>query len=316
MTFRVEKVKTINCPHCNVSLDVSAARALSAVACPQCGGEVIVPAKVGSMMIVKLLGEGTGSIVYLAQDRVLGREVALKVMKVQASNVPGRQSGVDEARALLLLNHPNVIKVYAIDTRRGQPCIIMEPLMGGSMKEMIRNGANNDEARVLDIGIQVAKALAETSRRGLLHLDVKPGNVLFDSAGVAKLMDFGFAAIDPDDQLNEILGTPYYVSPELVRQLPPDLRADIYSLGASLYHVLTGKAPFEAPTIKQLILARLNSPPPDIRAARPDLHPATADTIRKMMQEDPDDRYKNYKDLIDDLTEALEDVQAKRAQQS
>ncbi|QNN25238.1 serine/threonine protein kinase [Planctomycetales bacterium ZRK34] len=316
MAFHVERVKKVQCDACKTSIDVSTAKPLSAVACPKCSAPVIVPAKVGSMMITKLYGEGTGSIVYKAHDRVLGREVALKVMKILPTDQPGRQSGMDEARALLLVNHPNIVAVYAIDTRRGQPCIIMEPLDGGSMKERLKPEVGMDEAEVLSIGIQVCKALHETSRRGLLHLDVKPGNIMFDAAGVPKLMDFGFAAIDPDDQLNEILGTPYYVSPELVRQLPPDLRADIYSLGATLFHAVTGHAPFEAATIKALILARLNSDPPDPREYRQDLHPLTAETLMRMMQEDPDDRHMDYTEVMEDLEDALDAVKERDAAKS
>jgi len=316
MAFHVERVKKVRCDQCGQQVDVAAAKPLSAVGCPDCGAEVVVPAKVGSMMITKLYGEGTGSIVYKAYDRVLGRDVALKVMKIMPADQPGKQSGLDEARALLLVNHPNIIAVYAIDTRRGQPCIIMEPLEGGSLKDYINEDQGMDEARALEVAMQVAEALRETSRRGLLHLDVKPGNIMFDHAGVPKLMDFGFAAIDPDDKLNEILGTPYYVSPELVRQLPPDHRADIYSLGASLFHVLTGHAPYEAATIKQLILARLNTDPPDPREYRKDLHKLTAETLMRMMAEDSEDRHLDYTELLEDLEDALEAVKERDAAQA
>lgn len=314
MAFHVDRVKVHKCPHCGASVDVSAHKPLNTVACPQCGKAFSVPARMGSMLITRLLGVGTGSIVYQATDQVLGKEVALKVMKTDgggSADKAAAQSGLDEARALLLVDHPHVVKVHAIDTRRGQPCIIMELLTGGSLKDPIDEHQRVDEARVLRIGIEIAEALRETAARGLYHLDVKPGNIMFNDAGVSKLCDFGYAAIDPDEDRREILGTPYYVSPELVRQLPPDHRADIYSLGATLFHALTAEAPFEDPNddIKKILLARLNTHPPDPRTKRADVHPKTAAVIMEMMEEDIDDRYRNYDDLIAALKAALMEVE-------
>ncbi len=308
MAFQVERVNEMICPRCKYRIDTSACKALSDVRCPSCGETHTVPAKLGSMVILKLMGQGTASVVYEAEDRVLGKRVALKVMRAMKETDVGKQSGLDEARALLLLDHPNVVKVYAIDTRRGQPCIIMELLRGGSLKDVLENQGPVDEKRGLRIGIQLASALSATTARGLLHLDVKPGNVMFDENGNAKLLDFGYAAVDPDEDRNEILGTPYYVSPELVRQMPPDFKADIYSLGATLFHIMTGEAPFEAQTIKQILLKRLNTTPPDILKYKPTLSIGTARIISKMMQEDPADRYANYTELVSDLEFALHAV--------
>jgi len=308
MSFQVEKLNRTECRACGASVDLAQAKVLSTIACPNCGADVTVCAKVGSMLITRLLGVGTGSVVYEAEDRVLGRKVALKVMKILDDSEVGKQSGLDEARSLLLINHPHIVKVFAIESRYGQPCIIMELLPNGSLKDLIAGGQNVDEALALSIIAGIADALKITSDRGLLHLDVKPGNVMFDVEGVAKLCDFGYAAIDPDDDLNEILGTPYYVSPELVRQLPPDLRADIYSLGATLFHILTGVPPFESDDddIKRILLMRLNQPAPNVRSIPldPPLHDKTAHVVARMLEEDPDDRYRNYDDLIADLEAA------------
>jgi serine/threonine protein kinase len=298
------------CPGCGANLDISQARPLSRGTCPGCKHQITIPAKVGSMLITGILGEGTGSVVYRAQDRVLGRDVALKVMKGDDGRAAGWQNGIDEARSLLLINHPNVIKVHAIDTRRGQPCIIMELLTGGSMKDMLEAEALPSEQRVLETALDVCKALAETSRRGLLHLDVKPGNIMFDESGRAKLLDFGFAAVGIDDRPDEIIGTPYYVSPELVRQEIADERADIYSLGATLFHVLSHVPPFDHASLRELILQRLKAPPPDIRKVRADISPRTALCLMKMMHPEKELRYRNYESLITDLECALRNLPA------
>ena len=310
MSFNVDRVNELVCPGCKYRIDTSQTKPLTMTRCPGCGQMHTVPARVGSMMINRVLGQGTGSVVYEATDRVLGRQVALKVMKTLKDGEPGKQSGLDEARALLLVNHPNVVKVYAIDTRRGAPCIIMEVLPGGSLKEMMEREGAMDEARVLQIGIEVARALEATSASGLMHLDVKPGNIMFDVAGHAKLLDFGYAAVDPDENRNEILGTPYYVSPELVRQWPPDFRADIYSLGATLFHAVAGKPPFDDDSIKHILLKRLNSPPPDVMGVKPRLNTKTARVIARMMEEDVTDRHATHQAVIAELEAALAAVKS------
>jgi serine/threonine protein kinase len=313
MSFNVDRVNELACPGCKYRIDTSQAKPLTVIRCPGCGQMHTVPARVGSMVITGVLGQGTGSVVYTATDRVLGRQVALKVMKTLKEDEPGKQSGLDEARALLLVDHPNVIKVYAIDTRRGAPCIIMEVLSGGSLKELMEREGAMDEARVLQIGIDIALALEATSTKGLLHLDVKPGNIMFDDKGRAKLLDFGYAAIDPDEDRNEILGTPYYVSPELVRQWPPDFRADIYSLGATLFHAVAGQPPFDDESIKTILLKRLNSPPPDLLKVKPKANLKTARALARMMEEDATDRHATHRALVADLEAALAAVLASRS---
>ena len=304
MTFRAERVKELDCPRCGRGLDAAEARPLSTIRCPHCSGKVRVPAKVGTMLVTRLLGQGTGSLVYEATDRVLNRRVALKIMKDRGETDLGSQSGVDEARALLLIDHPNIVKVYAIDTRRGPPCIIMEVLTGGSLKELLAEGRALDEKRALLFAIDVAEALKETSNRGLLHLDVKPGNIMFDAEGTTKLLDFGFAGVDIDDQPKEILGTPYYVSPELVRRENPDARSDMYSLGATLFHALTGRPPFDEGTVKELILARLSQPAQDVRELTPGVSERTARTVARMLERLPERRHHDYDELLRDLRTA------------
>lgn len=305
MGFHAERVKEHPCPACQQTVDTAAARPLSTIPCPNCGRPMTVPARVGAILITRRLGEGAGSCVYAARDNILNREVALKVMKHRGEDDPGTQSALDEARALLLIDHPNVVKVYAIDTRRGQPCIIMERLHGGSLQDLIDTGQPLPEPRALRIAIDLARALDATSASGLLHLDVKPANVMFDNVGTAKLLDFGFAAVGIQDPANEIIGTPYYVAPELVRQESPDLRADIYSLGATLFHALAARPPFDGPTLRDIIRARLDQAAPDLRDLRPDLHEKTAAVIARMLNAEKTQRYRQYTPLLRDLEEAL-----------
>ncbi len=230
----VASVKSVNCPFCGTKLNTVKCRPLKDVKCPACGGKVKVPGKHGSMRVLRKIGEGTGSIIFEADDRVLGRRVALKVMKSRGKNDLGKQDIMDEARSLMMLDHPNIVKVYAIDSHTGELCVIMELLEGGSMKDLIQKNGTIEEDRALEMAIDVAKGLDAAHLRGLFHLDVKPANIMLDKDGTAKVVDFGYAmyGLDADVAENEVPGTPYYVAPELVERETPDLRADIYSLGA------------------------------------------------------------------------------------
>ncbi|MBI1372236.1 MAG: protein kinase [Phycisphaera sp.] len=307
MSFAVKRVKDTDCPKCGYHMDVSAYKPLTRVPCPNCGTQVPVPAKLGAMYIHTLIGEGTGSIVYEAFDRVLGQPVAVKVMKQRKDNL-GKQDNLQEARSLLMLDHPNVVKVHAIDTRRGQPCIIMEVLRGGSLKERFKEEGSIPEKEAVDIGIQICRGLHEAHEHGLLHLDVKPGNIMFDKGGIPKILDFGYAGVDVDDKPSEILGTPYYVAPELVRQETPDVRADIYSLGASLFHIISGTPPFDGEKIKDLVVKRLKEPPPDVRKYNSAVSERTSRVLQLMMAQDKDDRYDDYPETISALEGALEEL--------
>jgi len=158
----------------------------------------------------------------------------------------------------------------------------------------------------------VAEGLQAANSIGLIHGDVKPANILMDDQGLAKLVDFGIARLG-GGQINDsdALGTPHYVAPEQASRQSLDFRADMYSLGATLYHALTGTPPFTGKTIKEILQARLKGPPPDVRAARADLHPATAALVSRMMNIDPADRYASYDDLLADLRKTYQVVTQK-----
>ena len=163
------------------------------------------------------------------------------------------------------------------------PYIAMELVPAGSLdKEMGKNPGTLDVAYVMRVGQQVADALALAAESGLVHGDVKPENVLFDTDGNAKLVDFGLAAMQGDS--DEIWGTPYYISPEKVRRQKIDYRADIYSLGGTLYHVLTGVPPFDGPDPTAVVKARFNGPPKLPSEIRPEIPPEVDAIIMRMLE--------------------------------
>ena len=234
-------------------------------------------------------------------DRRGGIKVMLKSLGADPKFVERFQR---EAQAAARLNHPNIAQIYSFGQEQGMPYIAMELVPGGSLdKEMDANPGTLDVAYVMRVGQQVADALALAAESGLVHGDVKPENVLFDSDGNAKLVDFGLAAMQGDS--DEIWGTPFYISPEKVRRQKIDYRADIYSLGGTLYHVLTGVPPFDGPDPTAVVKARFEGPPKKPSEIRPDIPPEVDSIIMRMLELEPSMRYPTYQSLLGDFKRYL-----------
>ena len=263
------------------------------------------PSDFGHFVLEKELGHGGMGGVYLARDKMLDRRVGIKVMLKSLGDDPAFVERFQrEAQAAARLNHPNIAQIYSFGQENGMPYIAMELVSGGSLdKEMETNPGTMDPVRVMKIGQQMADALSLAAEQGLVHGDVKPENVLFDTDGNAKLVDFGLAAMQGDS--NEIWGTPYYISPEKVRRQKIDYRADIYSLGGTLYHALTGVAPFEGEDATEVVKARFNGPPKKPSEVRPDLPPEVDPIIMRMLEVEPSMRYPTYQSLLGDFKRFL-----------
>ncbi len=263
------------------------------------------PSDFGHFVLEKELGHGGMGGVYLARDKMLDRRVGIKVMlKSLGADPKFVERFQREAQAAARLNHPNIAQIYSFGQEQGMPYIAMELVPGGSLdKEMEANPGTLDVVYVMRVGQQVADALALAAESGLVHGDVKPENVLFDSDGNAKLVDFGLAAMQGDS--DEIWGTPYYISPEKVRRQKIDYRADIYSLGGTLYHVLTGVPPFDGPDPTAVVKARFEGPPKKPSEIRPDIPPEVDAIIMRMLELEPSMRYPTYQSLLGDFKRYL-----------
>ena len=264
------------------------------------------PAEFGHFLLEKELGHGGMGGVYLGRDRMLDRPVGIKVMLKSLGDDPTFVERFQrEAQAAARLNHPNIAQIYSFGTEQGMPYIAMELCTGGSLdKDMEKNPASMDPVKVMRLGRQLAEALALAAEQGLVHGDVKPENVLYDTEGNAKLVDFGLAAMQGDS--NEIWGTPYYISPEKVRRQPIDYRADIYSLGGTLYHALTGQPPFEGVDATAVVKARFDGPPPKPSEIRPEIPKEIDDIIMRMLELEPSMRYPTYESLLGDIRRYLD----------
>jgi serine/threonine protein kinase len=306
-----EPVKQIACPHCNAELDVSDFSVFEDIVCPACQKTIKVPGRLGNFILIDELGRGAMGCVYLARDESLGRLVALKVMRREYGDDPKMLETLQkEAKAMATLNHRNVVSVYSFGREQGQPFFVMELLQGERLDAMMANGGIVDEVRLLEIALDVAGGLEAAGSAGLTHGDIKPANILMNEAGVAKVVDFGLARfMDPDAEI-EIWGTPYYIAPEKARKKGEDSRSDQYSLGATMFHALAGKPPFNGENPTKVVLAALKEETPLISEYNPDLCPRTVSVIRRMMDKTPNKRYPTYASLRSDLQLALSDARA------
>jgi serine/threonine protein kinase len=291
---------------------------LSTTPCTRCGFPIMMPMRLRQFELRSVIASGGMGTVYRAFDVMLEREVAVKLMKRElAEDNQALESFHREARACAALNHTNIIHIYTFDEYDGQLYLVMEVADHGSLDSRIEKEQHLPELDVLDIGIKVASALDSALKKGLLHRDIKPGNILFNAEGEPKLVDFGLARkAESEEDESALWATPYYVAPEKVRRLKEDFQSDMYSLAGTLYHALTGHVPFEAPTIEDVLAAHVHTPltPPSLVV--PGVTQPTSDALVIAMAKNPAERFASYDEFIMALTAARSQllVQTFRAQ--
>ena len=266
------------------------------------------PRQIPGYKLLGRLGAGAMATVYKARQLSLNRLVAVKILPKKFSQSPEFiKRFYAEGRAAAKLNHPNIVAALDVGRHGDAHYFIMEYVEGHTVHEHLVKEGPYSEADALAIAIQIAKALNHAHKAGLIHRDVKPKNILITSDGVAKLADMGLARAVSDREAAEAeagkaFGTPYYISPEQIRgKVNIDLRADIYNFGASLYHIVTGKVPFEGPDVSAILLKHLDEPivPPD--HINPELTNGICEIVELCMAKEPLNRYATTTDLIEDL---------------
>lgn len=295
------------CSACGTLMDVSNETPYSQVYCPSCGQSLRVRKQFNNFTLLELLGEGGMGSVFKSMDLNLKRNVALKILRRECSaNVEEREKLAQEARLTASINHPHVVKVYSFGEDHGQFYLAMELVEKGSLDELMGIQKRVAEVQILEVGIQIAAGLQAALEVGLIHRDIKPGNILFADAHTAKLVDFGLALVmdEAASERGEIWGTPYYIAPEKLDHQPEDFRSDIYSLGGTLFHAIAGRPPYEATTASMVALKQLKSLPVSLQSFAPDVSSETAYVINRMLAKSPDDRYATYEELIEHLSYA------------
>ena len=263
----------------------------------------------GNYQLERELGQGGMGTVYLAKDSGLNRYVALKILRSDLGDDPSfSRKFLEEVEVTASLAHPNIIRVFTLGEQEGRLYLVMEHLDEPSLENRMDKQTKVSEREVLEIGIGIASALQFAHEEtGLIHRDIKPGNILFGRGNIPKLADFGLAAGARSalGQQDEIWGTPYYVSPERLLREPEDIRSDIYSLGATLYHAIAGRPPFEAETAEEVAKRHISDRPPPLRSLCPNAQEQTVFTIDACLAKKSSARGEGHTELLKQLADAL-----------
>lgn len=295
------------CPSCGTLMDVTAQEPFAQIFCPSCGQNLRARKQFNNYRLIELLGQGGMGSVFKAVDCNLNRHVALKILKKEFSgNEEERAMLAEEARITASINHPHVVKVFLFGEDHGQFYLAMELVGKGTLDDLMALQRRVSEAQMLEVGIQIAQGLEAALEHGLIHRDIKPGNILFVDSHTAKLVDFGLAIVmdEAASKVGEIWGTPYYIAPEKLESIPEDFRSDIYSLGGTLFHALSGRPPYEAETASMVALKQLKSQPVSLQAFAPDVSSETAYVVNRMLAKNMNERYDSYAELIEHLSYA------------
>jgi serine/threonine protein kinase len=254
--------------------------------------------RVGRFKLLALLGQGAMGRVFRAEDTMMQRHVALKLLPrtvKRGSNSIGAEMLIREARAAASIEHVGAVQIYEINEAGDVYYIAMELLEGGSLRDLVKAAGPLDVTRSCLLAAEAAETLAFAHSVGVVHRDVKPANLMLNRSGRCKVVDFGLARVDDPSDLTSFLaesvGTPQFIAPEILTGTPASAQSDIYSLGGTVWYLLTGHPPFEAGTSQELLQKHLSCPLPDLKLVRPDVPKGLAEALAKALAKRPGERY-------------------------
>jgi serine/threonine-protein kinase len=268
--------------------------------------------KLGRYQLIEIIGEGAMARVYKAYDPEINRPIAVKLLKQQlASDEQYRVRFLREARGAGILSHPNIVTIYDVGVDGERPYIAEELVEGMTLADVIRSERKLSPMEIVDIGIQLARALDYAHKRGIIHRDVKPGNImLVANSTTVKVADFGICRIDKGDAteltqataMGDVLGTPNYMSPEQVMGQKVDARSDLYSAGVVLYKLLTGSLPFEGDSIITVAVKIAQTEAPTIDRLRADVPTSLRRVVERALRKQPDKRFQSGEEMAQALS--------------
>ncbi len=269
-----------------------------------------IPSQIGKYLLQKEIGRGTCGVVYSAYDPFVAREVAIKLAMTNSAMDPAQSIQQNreffaEAHAAGLLHHPHIVSVFDAGVEERISYIVMELVDGDTLAELARPPRELSIEQIVDIMFQCAKALDYSHKRGVLHRDIKPGNIMLSKQGVAKIMDFSIAEVMQGELRllpESVVGSPAFMSPEQIRKEAMGPSADLYSLGSVMHYLLCGEPPYVAQDIKRLLDMVKLAPAVDPRNKRPDLPELLVEIMLKLQQKDPLQRFQSGQELAAALT--------------
>lgn len=260
--------------------------------------------------IIKTLGEGGMANVYLAHDTYLDRNVAVKVLRGDLANDEKFVRRFQrEALSATSLSHPNIVEIYDVSEDDGQYYIVMEYVDGKTLKQVLKQRGHLSVTEVIDIMLQVTDGMAHAHDAYIIHRDIKPQNIMILSNGMIKITDFGVAIALNSTQLtqtNSVMGTVHYIPPEQANGKGSTIRSDIYSMGIMMYELLTGLLPYKGDNAVEIALKHLREPLPSVRKFDSSIPQSIENVIIKATAKNPKNRYKDAREMHDDLKTALD----------
>ncbi|MFT5129279.1 MAG: serine/threonine protein kinase [Rhodothermales bacterium] len=299
------------CPSCLQRIGVTRAMSGSSVQCPQCEAHIVVPqvfllagSQIGSFRIERLIGSGGMGDVYLATQVTMDRKVAVKILSDHVKSDPEKlEDFLREVRNTAKLDHPNIVTAFEAGEDQGYHFLAMTFVDGDNLDQIVTAEGPMDDVHALEIVLKVAGALKHAwDRYQLLHRDIKPGNIVIENRDDVRLLDLGLARTQLEEHLEQnrdvITGSPQYMSPEAIKGDAIGFHGDMYSLGGTLYFAITGRAPFAADNVMELMSCHLKEPLTSPRKHNPDVSIETARLIGKMMAKDRAERFESWPAMI------------------
>jgi hypothetical protein len=272
--------------------------------------------QVGRYQILERLGRGGMATVFKAHDPGIGRDVAIKFLHASlCEDADCRARFLREGRAAGGLSHPNIVTVYDVGEIEGRPYMAMELLEGSVLSEVLHAGQPLPLRDVVQIGIQLANALHYAHAHGIVHRDIKPGNIIrLTGTDTIKVTDFGIAHVEAGaggeqrTRVGDVLGTPQYMSPEQTRGDKLDGRSDLFSVGIVLYQMLTGQRPFQGDSLVAIAMKIANEDPPPLETARPEVPASLRRIVERCLAKSPERRFQSGRDLSEALARVLAEI--------
>lgn len=268
------------------------------------GSHPWVGKKIGNLEIKRLIGQGRSADVLLAREDPPGRLVAVKILSDEFSRNPAAVADfIEEARRAAKLRHPNILDVYRVAMYKDRYFIVLEYADGGTLADLLMLEGKLSLKEAAQYMSDSARGLAYAATCGLVHRDIKPENLLIAQDGTVKVADLGIAGKTGQhtDQGDSIFGTAHYIAPEQALGEPASSKSDIYSLGATFYHLLTGRTPFKNAGVNSLILNHLHDKPTPVNRIVPTLPKRASVVIERMMEKDPRDRFEDFNEVLEEL---------------